>query len=141
MSDRNKRIKILAVLGEKKAIKCSSSLDTKEALGILTFIVAVYIYVCTLSPTLRTNNAENTWQPKQQAVDGNILLPASVAWLFLTCSLWWRGLRHSFSQHSPADPTNWGGESRSGSLHSHTFQLMQSVALQSFKAGYSFYEN
>lgn len=84
-------------LGEKKAIKCSSSLDTKETFGILTFIVPVYLY--TLSPTLRTNNAENTWQMEEQAVDGNILLPASVAWLFLTCSLRWGGLRHPFSRH------------------------------------------
>lgn len=78
-------------------MKCSSSSDTKEDFSILTFIVPVYLY--TLSPTLRTNNAENTQQLKQQAVDGNILLPASLAWLFLTCSLWWGGLRHPFSRH------------------------------------------
>lgn len=78
-------------------MKCSSSLDTKEAFSILTFIVTVYIYKHKIPPTLRTNNADNTWQLKEQAVDGNILLPVSVAQLFLTCSLWWGGLRQSFS--------------------------------------------
>ena len=52
--------------------------------------------VFTLSPALRTNNAENTWQFKQQVVDGNTPLPASVVRLFLTSSPWWCGMRHSF---------------------------------------------
>lgn len=98
-------------------MKCSSSLDTKEAFSILTFIVPVYIY--TQSPTLRTNNAENTEQCKQQAVDGNTTASQCRLVIFnlLTLVGWSQTLL--LMAHTPADPTNYGGESRSDSLLIH----------------------
>lgn len=94
-SGGNNRKKINAVLGERKAMKCFSSLDTAEAFSISTFTVPVYLH-CLLfgQTTLGTH-----WQLKWQVVDGKALLSVSVIWLFLTCSQWWCGIRHFFPWH------------------------------------------
>jgi len=57
-------MKIIAMLATKKAIKCSSSLDTREAFSILTFTVPVYLHYPLLlgQTTLRTHgNLNSKW--------------------------------------------------------------------------------